>query len=273
MTATYPELVEVADWLRGHSAVLDGEIVALEESGRSDFSLLQQRMKLARPGDIARGVAETPVKYFVFDLLWLDGVSLLGKKFDDRRRILEALGDGFGHVDIPEVLTGTVDEALAMTREKRWEGIIAKAGDSIYQPGKRARTWIKMKNFQDQEVVVVGWRPGNGRRAGSIGSLLLAIPEKDGLHYVGRVGTGFTDAALDDVEKKLKPLARRTTPVIGPMPRMETRDARWVEPDLVGEVTFSEWSRDGVLRQSSWRGWRPDKDPSDVRRAAIPGSA
>lgn len=266
MTATYPELAELADWLRGHSAVLDGEIVAVEPDGRTDFSLLQQRMKLTKAAEIARVREHAPVSIFVFDVLHLDGVSLLRKKFDDRRRLLDALGPAGDHVRVPELLSGEIADALAMSRRKRWEGVVAKAAGSIYQPGKRARTWIKIKNFAIQEVVVIGWRPGNGRRSGMVGSLLLGIPSDDGFDYIGRVGTGFTDADLEDVAARLKPLARDRTVVTGPLPRPETRDAQWVRPLLVGEVSFAEWSRDGLLRQASWRGFRPDKDPGDVRR-------
>ena len=266
MTAVYPELAAIADWLAGHSAVLDGEVVALNEAGRSDFGLLQQRMKLTKRAEIERVREQVPVRFFAFDVLHLDGISLLNKRFDDRRRVLEVLGEGGPHIAVPELLSGSVDDALQYTREREWEGVVAKAAESVYQSGRRARTWIKIKNFRTQEVVVVGWRPGNGRRSGSIGSLLLGIPGRSGFEYVGRVGSGFSDRDLDDVAHRLEPLARKTTAVVGEMPRMETRDARWVRPVLVGEVRFSEWSRDGLLRQASWRGFRPDKDPLDVHR-------
>ncbi len=149
---------------------------------------------------------------------------------------------------------------MQRTKELRWEGIIAKKGDSVYMPGKRSRTWIKIKNIQDQEVVIVGWRPGNGRRAGGIGALLMALPTADGFDFVGRVGTGFSDALLDDLLRTLEPLARKTSPVTGPMPRPETVGVHWVRPVLVGEVTYSEWTPDRHLRHPVWRGLRTDKD-------------
>ncbi len=264
VTAAYPELQEVATVLDGHVVVLDGEIVALDADGRSDFSRLQRRMKLIKPSEIERVARDVPVRLEIFDILHLDGVSLLRKSYDDRRRLLTAL-DPHGQVfSVPETMPGPAAEALQRTRELRWEGIIAKKGDSVYMPGKRSRTWIKIKNIQDQEVVIVGWRPGNGRRAGGIGALLMALPTADGFDFVGRVGTGFSDALLDDLLRTLEPLARKTSPVTGPMPRPETVGVHWVRPVLVGEVTYSEWTPDRHLRHPVWRGLRPDKDVADV---------
>ena len=265
MTGTYPEIAELSSLLQGHTAVLDGEIVALDAKGRTDFATLQQRMKLTRAAEIRHVMISNPVHYFVFDVLVLDGVSLLGKKFDDRRRILQALPLAGGFVEVPDVLTGDLQTELDRTRSLGWEGVVAKAANSIYEPGRRSHAWIKLKNFRTQEAVVVGWRPGQGRRSGSIGSLLLALPDGDGWRYIGRVGSGFSDADLDSTAALLNPLDRRTSPVTGPMPRAETRDARWVTPKLVGEVRFTEWSRDNLLRQATWRGFRPDKEPADVR--------
>ncbi len=265
MTVTYPELAEVGSLLTGHTAVLDGEIVALDDQGRTDFATLQQRMKLSRATEIQRVRAANPVLLYVFDLLYLDGVSLIDKKFDDRRRLLDALPLAGEFVSVPAVRTGPVEPELARTRELGWEGLVAKTSDSTYLPGRRSPSWIKIKNFRTQEVVVVGWRPGSGRRAGSLGSLLLALPDPTGWRYIGRVGSGFSDRDLGDALARLEPLARQTPPVSGPLPRPETRDARWVTPRLVGEVRFTEWSRDGLLRQATWRGFRPDKDPDQVR--------
>src|ERR1700712_2414901 len=265
VTAAYPELREVADSLSGHVVVLDGEIVALDKDGRSDFGLLQRRMKLIKPVEIERVADEVPVRLNVFDILHLDGVSLLRKSYDDRRRVLEALNPAGRTFSVPAVLPGSVDAALEHTRKIHWEGIIAKKGDSVYLPGKRSRTWIKIKNIQDQEVVIVGWRPGNGRRAGGIGALLMALPTADGFDFVGRVGTGFSDAMLDDLLATLQPLTRKTSPVTGAMPRAETVGVHWVRPELVGEVTYSEWTPDHHLRHPVWRGLRSDKELADLK--------
>ncbi len=264
VTSAYPELREVATALAGHVVVLDGEIVALDSGGRSDFSLLQRRMKLTRPQEIQRVAAEVPVRLELFDILHLDGISLLRKTYDDRRRVLAALDPRGRTFSVPEALPGPANAALARSKELRWEGIVAKKGDSVYLPGRRSRTWVKIKNIRDQEVVIVGWRPGNGRRAGGIGALLLALPTVDGFDFVGRVGTGFSDALLDDLLRILEPLARQTSPVTGPMPRTETVGVHWVRPVLVGEIGYSEWTPDRHLRHPVWRGLRTDKDVADL---------
>jgi bifunctional non-homologous end joining protein LigD len=123
---------------------------------------------------------------------------------------------------------------------------------------------VKVPLVRTQEVLIGGWRPGDGRRAGTIGSLLLGVPTDDGLRYVGKVGTGFTHSALVDLHERLLPLARTTSPFAGPVPLDQARRAHWVDPDLVGEVEYRTWTTDGRLRHSSWRGLRPDKNPEDV---------
>ena len=250
---TYPELDEVVTLLGDHEAVLDGEIVALDASGRSRFELLQNH---------ASGAA--PAHFMVFDLLRLDGRSLLRIPYVERRAALEDLLAADGrHVHVPATF-GT-DRELALDASRRFdlEGVVAKRADSVYQPGRRARTWIKVKNQRTQEVVVVGWRPGEGGRGGTLGSLLLAVPDGGRLTYVGRAGSGFTDQGLVEARTRLDALARDTPPLEG-VPRLDARDARWVEPSLVGEVSFAEWTASGRLRQPVWRGWRPDKSPDEV---------
>lgn len=261
MTAGYPELAEIAELLDGHTAVLDGEIVALEPDGRTSFPLLQQRMNLVSPAMIARATRDVPVSYYAFDLLEIDGVSLLRKTYDARRRLLTALQLTGDHVEVPVPLDGDLASALRFTREQNWEGVVAKRGDSIYRPGTRSGHWLKMKNQRMQEVVIIGWRRGAGRRSGGIGSLLVAVPGPAGLQYAGRVGTGFSDRVLDDLYDLLKATDR--CPVDG-VPAADVRDAVWVEPGVVGEVSFAEWTPDHRLRMASWRGLRPDKTPSDV---------
>lgn len=272
LTAGYPELAELGELLLGHSAVLDGEIVALEPDGRSSFPLLQRRMNLTAPALIARAVRDVPVQYFVFDLLQIDGVSLLGKTYDVRRQLLSALQLAGEVVDVPARLDGELAEALRYTKEQNWEGVVAKRGDSIYRPGIRSGHWLKLKNQRTQEVVVIGWRPGAGRRSGGIGSLLVAVGQENspGLRYAGRVGTGFTDAALADLADRL---GARTDDPATPVPPADSRDAVWVKPVLVGEVSFVEWTPDGKLRAPSWRGLRPDKSVAEVRvESDLPGA-
>ncbi len=264
VTNTYPELAVLADLLEGHTAVLDGEIVALE-AGRTSFHELQQRMNLVRGRDVARLMRTVPVQYWLFDVLYLDGISLLDKRYEDRRRILEALPLHGQVCQVPPQLPGTVREALRDSADRRWEGIVAKRADSTYQPGRRSRHWIKIKNFRDLEVVVVGWSPGSGRRAGTIGSLLLAVPDATGaLRYAGKVGTGFTDAVLDQLMDTLAPLRAERSSVADTVPRAEAADAVWVRPELVGEVKYGQWTPDRRLRATSWRGLRPDKTVADL---------
>ncbi|MBM9469045.1 ATP-dependent DNA ligase [Nakamurella leprariae] len=274
ITAGYPELAELAELLDGHSVVLDGEIVAYataagpsgDGAGRTDFGLLQQRMNLVRPAEVRTMVDAVPVTYLAFDVLYVDGISLLHRGYDTRRQLLQALPLHGDRVRVPEALTGTVQEALDATDELGWEGVVAKRATSVYQPGKRSGSWIKLKHQRTQEVVLVGWKPGNGRRAGTIGSLLLAVPADDGrLRYAGKVGTGFTDAILDDLFRRLDELRTPTSAVVGTVPRAEARGAVWVEPELVGEIVFTEWTHDDHVRAASWRGLRPDKRPQDVR--------
>ncbi len=287
ITVTYPELRELAEHPGDHSLVLDGEIVAIAENGAPSFELLQRRMGLRRPRDVRAAAAAVPAHYYIFDVLYLDGVCLLGKTYDDRRRLLVALGISTAHCVVPAQLEGSSADALAESRRRKLEGIVAKAAGSTYLPGRRSSAWLKVKLWATQDVVIVGWRPGQGRRAGGIGSLLLAMPDDgsragDGpgngprrdpgtrragaLVYAGRVGTGFTDAMLARLHDALKPLQRKTSPVADSIPAVDARDVVWVTPKLVGEVTYSEITRDGRLRQASWRGLREDVRLGEVRR-------
>jgi bifunctional non-homologous end joining protein LigD len=266
VTAAYPEVRGLAEQLGSVPAVLDGEIVALDEAGRPDFGLLQRRMGVTKPAQVRRLADEVPVVYLVFDVLYLDGRSTTGLPYPDRRELLEGLRLEGPAWAVPPASFGGGEQMVAVSRERGLEGVLAKRVDSTYLPGRRSPHWRKVKNVRTQEVVVAGWRPGNGRRAGTIGSLLLGLPGDQGLEYVGHVGTGFTAAALADAERRLRPLERKTSPfAVGP-PRADAKDAHWVTPKLVGEVMFTEWTGDGRLRHPSWRGFRPDKDPGEVHR-------
>lgn len=266
LTAGYPELRELGTVVSATTAAVDGEIVALDSHGRPDFGLLQTRMNLTKASDVKRSARSAPVHFMAFDLLAVDGDSLLKVPYDERRARLEsALKPGTSSsIQVPPSLDRSVEAAIAVSRELGMEGIVAKRRSGTYQPGARSRSWIKIKHHRMQEVVIGGWRPGNGRRASSIGSLLVGVPDGSGLRYVGRVGTGFTDRQLDDIMRTLGPLARDSPPLDG-VPGADGADARWVEPALVGEVEFAEWTSGGRLRQASWRGWRPDKSPTEVR--------
>jgi bifunctional non-homologous end joining protein LigD len=266
LTPAYPELQALAERVDGEGgAVLDGEIVAVDEKGRPDFGLLQTRMGLTRPRDVARAAKAAPVKLLLFDVMRAEGRSLVKDEYDDRREVLERIVESGGAIDVPPAFDGDLEAAVATSKRLRLEGVVAKRRDATYSAGRRSRAWIKMKHHQTQEVVIAGWRPGAGRRADGVGSLLMGVPGDDGLHYVGRVGTGFTDRELDELLPSLRAAERKTSPLVG-VPAVDARDAHWVTPSRVGEVSIAEWTSTGRLRQPSWRGWRPDKSPDEVVR-------
>jgi bifunctional non-homologous end joining protein LigD len=263
MTVSYPELHGLAAAL-GTDALLDGEIVAFDQAGRPSFGLLQQRMHISKTADAAKRAEQTPAVFLAFDLLELDGVSLLNQPYRDRRELLDSLELSAAHWQVPPAFDGDADEALAVSRAHGLEGIVAKRLDSRYQAGRRSHDWLKIKFAKTQEVVLGGWRPGQGRRANTIGSLLLGVPTHEGLRYAGHVGTGFTDAVLADLSAALSTLEQPSSPFNELLPSADRRDAHWVQPTLVGEVAFTEWTGDHRLRHPTWRGLRPDKAPQDV---------
>ena len=264
LTLSYPELAELLDAVSG-DAVLDGEIVALDDKGRPSFGTLQKRMGLTSTREIERARLVAPVHFFVFDLLSLGGASQERVPYEKRRALLVTNVKDLGPITVPPDAGGDLATALRTSKKIGLEGVMAKRRDSPYRQGKRSRDWIKLKHTLTQEVVIGGWRPGNGHRADSVGSLLVGIPDAEGLRYVGRVGTGFTDRQLAAMRTMLDGLARKTSP-LRDVPSTAVRDAHWVTPSLVGEVEFAEITADGRLRAPAWRGWRPDKDPSDVIR-------
>jgi bifunctional non-homologous end joining protein LigD len=265
VAATYPELAGLAHQLRDRRMIVDGEVVAFDEAGRPSFGELQARMHVRAPGRAL--LDRVPVSLLVFDLLHVDGTSLVGAPYDERRAALESLDLAGDRWAVPPAFDGQGAEALAASQAQGLEGVLAKRHDSVYLPGRRSPHWIKVKHVRMQEVVVGGWSPGAGRRQGGIGSLLLGVPDQDGrLVYAGHVGTGFSDRVLADLGTRLRAAERSTSPFADEVPRAHAKDAHWVTPRLVGEVTFSEWTRDGRMRHPSWRGLRPDKDPQDVRR-------
>jgi bifunctional non-homologous end joining protein LigD len=262
ITGTYPELTGLAGMV-DRPVVLDGEIVALRD-GRPDFGLLQSRMHVRRPSE--RLLRSVPVGYYVFDVLCLDGRPLLDQPYTGRRAVLEKLALSGDHVQTPPWFRGGGAQVLAVSLANGLEGVIAKRLESRYHPGRRSGDWLKIKNVRHQEVVVGGWKAGGGRRTGLIGSLLLGTYTDRGLKYAGHVGTGFTEAMLRDLADRLEPLARESSPFDTEVPREHARHAHWVEPELVGEVSYTERTAEGRLRHPSWRGLRPDKTPGEARR-------
>jgi bifunctional non-homologous end joining protein LigD len=269
ITTGYPELAGLASLVGRRRLVLDGELVAFDGAGVASFERLQQRMHVDDPSPAL--VAAVPVVYEVFDLLALDGTSTTGLAYQERRELLAGLGLRSDSVRVPAYFPGA-DAAAVMTaaRAQGLEGIVAKRLTSAYQPGRRSRDWIKVPFNQSQEVVVIGYKPGEGRRAGTIGSLLLAVTGPDGrLAYAGGVGTGFTQAMLEHLHTLLTSLSR-PDPVMPGIAGADARGARWVEPVLVGEVSFRNWTGDGKMRHPAWRGLRPDKTPTQTPRVTVP---
>ena len=263
LTAAYPELAVLGRSVDG-DAVLDGEIVAFDSTGRPDFGRLQQRMNLSKSADVEAARTKVGVSIVLFDALELNDESLVKRPYTERREALVAAVRESKLVRVPGAFEGDEQAAMRSSLELGLEGVVAKKADSTYLAGKRGSAWVKLKHHRTQEVVVVGWKPGSGRRAGTIGSLLLAIPDDEGLRFVGKVGTGFRDADLDAIGRRLASIERKTSP-LDEVPAVDARDAHWVRPSLVGEVEFAEWTATGRLRQPSWRGWRVDKKPDDVR--------
>jgi bifunctional non-homologous end joining protein LigD len=258
----YPELRGILLQTSMRELVLDGEIVAFDENGRPSFGRLQRRMHVTSPAAIKRLSASTPVVYAIFDLLHLDGHSLLGLPYAERRRQLEELELEGRAWRVPAAHPGQGRRLLEATAAQELEGIVAKRLDSTYEPGRRSGGWLKIKHRLRQELVIGGWIPGEGRRAQRIGALLVGAHDDGGFRCVGRVGTGFTEATLDDLARRLRPLGRSDSPFsAGPKP---PRGAQFVEPCLVAEIEFVEWTADGVLRAPSFKGLREDKAPREV---------
>ncbi|QLL06645.1 ATP-dependent DNA ligase [Mycobacterium vicinigordonae] len=254
VTKEFPQLASVADAFADHHLVLDGEVVALDKAGVPSFNELQNRVRATR------------IEFWAFDLLYLDGRSLLRAKYADRRQLLETLAST-GDLIVPPLLPGDDGaHALEYSRKHGWEGVVAKKRDSTYQPGRRSASWVKDKHWNTQEVVIGGWRVGEGGRSSGIGALLMGVPGPDGLQFVGRVGTGFTERELSDLKKTFKPLHTDESPFGASLPAREAKGVTFLRPTLVGEVRYGEWTPDNRLRQSSWRGLRPDKKASEVVR-------
>jgi bifunctional non-homologous end joining protein LigD len=264
VTPSYPDLAAAAvvAVAGDRPMILDGEVVALDRDGRPSFARLQRRMNVRQPSaDLIAGV---PLAYNVFDLLSLDGRPLLDAPYEERRKLLTGLGlTGDMLLVPPNFVEDTPDRVVRAARDGGLEGVVAKRLTSPYVPGHRSPDWLKAPFIRTQEVVILGYKAGEGRRAGTIGALLVGLHRGGRLSFAGGVGTGFTDAMLHDLQSRLASL-HRATPAADDVPRRDARDAVWVEPSVVGEVEYRSFTPDGRLRHSSWRGLRPDKDPDQV---------
>ena len=269
ITAQYPEIRALGRQLGARDAVLDGELVALDEDDRPSFQRLQRRMHLADDAVIRRRAREVSVTYMLFDLLYLDGESTMPLAFEERRERLEELELAGDRWQTPSYHRGDGGALLAATAERGLEGVVAKRLDSPYLPGRRTTAWLKVKNVRAQEIVIGGWVPGKGRRETTIGALLAGYYEDGELRYAGKVGTGFTEDDLRRLAALLEPLRRSDSPFTG---RQPPKDSVFAEPRLVAEVEFNEWTATGTMRHPSFKGLRDDKDPRDVAREEPAGA-
>jgi bifunctional non-homologous end joining protein LigD len=269
ITDAYPEVRGLIGDVGMHEAVFDGEIVAFDDAGRPSFGRLQHRMHVTSPAAVRRLAASTPVVYAIFDLLYLDGRSLMELPYRERRARLEQLDLSGRAWRVPSAHPGNGARLLEATSAQGLEGIVAKRLESAYEPGRRTGAWIKVKHTRRQELVIGGWLPGEGRRAERIGALLMGYYEDGSFRYAGRVGTGFTERTLDELRGRLQPLRRDSSP-FSSGPKLP-RESVFVEPCLVAEVEFTEWTEDGVMRAPSYKGLRDDKAPRDVSLEALRG--
>ncbi len=262
ITGAYPELRALGGALGRVPAILDGEVLALDERGRADFQLLQGRMGLAHaPARAARLASRVPVHLVLFDVLHLEGGPLLRLPYAERRARLEALALDGAHWSTPGAVVGHGAEALRATREHGLEGLVCKRLDSVYEPGVRSRAWIKIRNMRAEDVIVGGWLPGKGRLTGLPGAVLVGQRSADGrLRYAGGVGTGWSEAERTGLAALLRAAETGVCP-FDPVPAVT--GAHWVLPRLVGEVGYSTRTRAGLLRQPSWLRLRPDLAPEE----------
>ncbi|MQY24771.1 ATP-dependent DNA ligase [Nocardia aurantia] len=235
VTGRYPRLARLGQELAGHRAVFDGEAVVFDDHGAANLGLLQ--------ADAARAV------FVAFDLLYLDGTSLLRKRYSDRRRVLEALAARAPSLVVPPRLDGSGAEALRYSQEHDLEGVVAKRHDSVYLPGRRGQSWIKTRNWRTQQVVVGGWRRSTAR---PFASLLIGVWHADRLYYVGRVGTGFDEREMAELASALRRLERRTSPFDNDLTAVERKDAVWVTPKITGTVRYMNWTEAGRLWHPAW---------------------
>jgi bifunctional non-homologous end joining protein LigD len=251
MTRAYPELADLAQQAGSREMVLDGEI-AVFAGGRPSFAALQRRMHVAAPSP--RLLAAVPATYLIFDIMDLDGEPLISETYARRRDILEAQQLTGEQVHVPPSFPGGGKAVLAVSIRDGLEGVVVKRLDSPYRSGRRSHDWLKIKNRRLLDVVVGGISPGQGHRAGQIGSLLVGIPGPGGLAYAGRVGTGFTQPELRRLERLLAPLRRDRAPFADLVPPGQARDVTWVEPRVVIEVSYAELTPDAILRAASYQG-------------------
>jgi bifunctional non-homologous end joining protein LigD len=261
VTVAYPELAGLSDLLP--DALLDGEVVAMED-GRPSFRALAERMHVQDRRRAERLATARPVVLMIFDILRLYGVSLLDRPLQERRATLERLELHGPHWQVPPAYDDG-PALYAATREQGLEGVVSKRRRSTYQPGVRSKDWLKFPHRRVQSCLVGGWRPETGSQT-RIGALLLGVPDGErGLTFAGRVGSGISGRAQQELADRLTPIGRAESPFAERLERADALDSRWCEPKVVVDVRYLGRTEAGRLRQPTYRGLRPDLSPSDVR--------
>ena len=269
ITGTYPELAGLAEALAPHAAVLDGEVVTFNERGQTSFQRLQRRMHVVQP--TSRLLAETPVVFVAFDVLWLDGELLVDRRQAERRGVLESLGIKGPAWQTAPVLDATPEELLEACRQAGLEGFMAKKLDAPYLPGRRSTAWWKVKCGRRREFVVAGWSSGQGSRQESIGSLALGCydateeeaalrGEPQRLFYVGQAGSGLTEDTIGQLRRLFAQISIPSSPFENPPPVK----LHYVRPMLVAEIAYTDVTEAGTLRQPSIKGLRTDVGAREV---------
>ncbi|HEU0127516.1 MAG TPA: histidine kinase, partial [Pseudonocardiaceae bacterium] len=263
----YPELNELPA-LTKHRMLLDGKIVALDACGRPSMSRLQRRLSLQRPSVTA--LRRVPVVYYAFDLLCLDDRCTLQLPYLRRRELLEELELTGGPIVLPPYFPDTDGHAVLDTAAQYGlHGVVAKRTDSIYQPGRRSRSWVQTALRRTQEVVIGGWVPAKRGPAGTLGSLLVGLPTEVGLRYAGQVSVGLTNAVRRELRDRLAGLAQRTSPFADELPHQTAHTAQWVVPSLLAEVSYRQWTSRGRLASPTWGGLRRGKHPAAVQGPVV----
>ncbi len=268
----FPTLAEARGWIEADEAIVDGEVIAVDDRGRPDFSLLQDVTGLrglhgqGSAGDRPRPSKDErtaiPIVYQAFDLLHLDGRSLVNVPLEDRKRLLRSVLREHALVRFGSHVVTDGEAFVAAARHQELEGVVAKLRGSPYEPGRRSKAWLKIKLRREQEVVVAGWLEGQGSHR-DLGSLIVAVHEGDRLRHAGQVGSGIDTRTRRELRARLDELAVDVSP-LDPVPRL--RGAHWVAPRIVIRVEFAEWTTDGLLRQAAFKGFEIGKAASAVRR-------
>jgi bifunctional non-homologous end joining protein LigD len=281
ITATYPELGKLHERMVAIDAMIDGEVVAMV-NGRPSFEALQSRVNLQERVAITRASKALPVTYVAFDLLYLDGQSLLTTPVEDRKaRLQELVVEKPGLVMVSPAIESEGRAVFQTARSQNLEGMVAKRLGSPYRPGKRSKDWLKVKSIYDADVVVGGWTKGERGRSGTLGALLVGAYDEGVLRYVGAVGTGFTDRSLADVLNQLREQESERCPFVDDPSGSRSqfgkviKDPHWTHPRLVAAVEFRELTSAGRLRAPSFKGLRKDKAPEeclfeDLRPKTVP---